>query len=112
MSALTAAANIRAPHGYGTSEKGEVQKVAVEATSSASTAVGHTKNDKQVFYTFVSTVDCYIRFGETAAAAATADDWPLKADVKEPYRLTPRERFFTVIRKTGDGVLKWYESEG
>ena len=108
---LANCADVRAPTGAGTSTLRATAKVSVAATTTTAQDTGVT-GTPQRFVTFVSTVDCYIRFGSAAVAAATSDDWPLAANVPQSFRIhgTAVDRYFTAIRASSDGTLKWYAS--
>lgn len=114
--ALDEAVARRPPHGSGTSDSAPsraVSKVAVGSASSAATPIGLATNGTGAYFTFVSSGDAHIRFGGANVAAATANDYLLRAGIADEFWCEANEDgYFTVLRDTADGSLYWYRSGG
>jgi hypothetical protein len=110
VATLSDAAAIRAPHRSDatTNAKTNSQAVAAASTAAVDTTISGNKPE---FITLICSADAYICFGDSAVGAATSSDWPITANVPQTFQIHPKEdRYFRVIRASGDGTLKWYRS--
>jgi hypothetical protein len=104
------------PHAAGSGHLCQVEtNVAVTAVASAATQTITNMSLVGDWVTFVSDTDCYIRFdrsasGVNAVGSATSADWPMKAGIEYNWFCTPEGAYFSVIRKTADGILSRYRS--
>ena len=80
-------------------------------TSSSTSAMAMTpfSTGKHVVY-FTPTQDCYLRFGTSSVGAASSSHWPLIANKRVRIIISNDSNYFTVIRKSADGLLYWYVS--
>ena len=114
MTTVAEAANVRPPHGAGTTEPGVPSKVTVDGTSTTAQDTGVDVNDVGTWVTFCCDVAFHIRFGGTSSVgASTTDDYRIPADQERHYFVTPRDRYFRAIRAGAvSGTLRWYISGG
>lgn len=114
--ALSEAVARRPPHGAGTSTSNPNRacgKVAISAASSAATPIGLSPNGSGAYFTFVASSDTHVRFGPSTVAAATANDYLMRAGVAEEFWCESNEdTHLTALRDTADGGLYWYRSGG
>lgn len=79
------------------------------ATSSIAIPVSPLAPGKHVVY-LTPTENCFIRFGTSSVAAASAVHWPLLANKRVRVIVDNGSNCFRVIRETNDGLLYWYVS--
>lgn len=106
----------RPPHGNGTGEPGETFSSTVTSASQTFAVIpsgAPLAQQQGSWMTFVSSVDCYVRFGSGAVAAATTNDAPMFAGVKEEWFCSDTlDNTFSVLRAGAvDGVIKRYRSD-
>lgn len=86
-----------------------VTPTAFTSTSTNAIAMAPLSPGKHVVY-FTPTQDCYIKFGTSSVGAATSSSWPLVANKRIRVIIANDCNYFTVIRKSSDGLLYWYVS--
>lgn len=106
----------RPPHRAATTESGATQSdtVTVASQTFAVIKTGPPLAPLQgSWMTFVSSVDCYVCFGDANVGVATVNDWPLLAGVEKEYFCSDKDdSFFSVIRAGAvDGVIKRSRSD-
>ena len=106
----------RPPHRAATTEAGAAQS---DTVTSASQTFAVIKTGPPLaplqgsWVTFVASVDCYVCFGDATVGAATVNDIPMFAGVKEEWFCSDKDdSSFSVIRAGAvDGVIKRYRSD-
>jgi hypothetical protein len=86
----------------------QATRTAVGATSSVAVAIGTLAASREVM--LVASTRCFIRFGTSSVAAATATDaalLALPADAMFHMRLPSDVTHYTVIRDTADGFVRF-----
>lgn len=104
----------RPPQGNGTGDVLSVHSTNVGAIASApELVIAGGIPACGCWVTFISSTDCYIRFGESADMdVAASGDYLVPANQAHDWWLSRAGRcnYFSVIRLSGDGVLKRYRS--
>jgi len=92
-------------------EPGANNRVAVGAASSVAQALGQSANGSGFFVTMVCTADAHVRFGLSNVAAATTNDYLLRAGQAEEFWCeSSDDTHFTVVQDSAGGALYWYRS--
>lgn len=78
--------------------------VSVTSSSSSFTAVNTSAFD--VLYVFDTSVDCYVKVGQSGIAAASSADWILRAGVPQDFALKAGCGVRVIRAGSVDGTLK------
>lgn len=113
---LTEAILRRPPRGAASAQDGQNHVTTVVAASTTALVLPTlAPTSGGCWVTFVSTSDCFIRFGYTAGTtpvgSATTSDYFMAAGVEEEFWISfPDDASFSVIRSTADGNLYRFRS--
>jgi hypothetical protein len=108
-----AAINKQPPRGAGTGHANAPLNTAIAASSTTAQVLATLLTDLDLCWvTFSADVDCYVRFGNSAASigAATTSDLRLVANQSYEWRFDKDCNFVSVLQKTTGGTLTRYRS--
>lgn len=84
-----------------------VQRVALSTTATSATPIHPAGGVGRQPLVFISTVDCYIRFGGSTVGAATSSYELFKANIPVKLDLSNSSQYFSALG-TGAGTISWY----
>lgn len=84
-----------------------VQQVTLSTTATSATLIHPAGGVGRQPSVFISTVDCYIRFGGPTVGAATSSYELFKASIPVKLDLSNSSQYFSALG-TGAGTLSWY----